>query len=473
MPQKLILPVNKCKLTASMKTDSYFNKYGFVHYGIDMASTAGDRTLWPSGDGTVIAAGRDNVVGNVVAVLYPDALNHRTGKVQDVVFRYYHLESIAVKVGQTVNTKDTKIGVYGNTGSMSMPLHLHVEADTDTANPLHSPTVLNSNLLKGRAAPSYANDRTMSSPLDWLHRKTDAPDNQTYITAEDIYIKAEDKTIPQITGALASTGIHIEGIDVSRHNGAVDFKKVAAAGKKFVFVRVGWAGWDGPIERNNGLDKLFHENMKAAIAAGLQVGVYVYSYCKTPEAARIAAHETLELVKPYVLDYPIAFDIEDTSDAGTRYDKMSKADNSAICAAFLSTIQRSGYYGLLYTYTSFAQNYLDMTALPEWDVWIAQYANSVTYKGTYGIWQYKGDVAGFVGSCPGVTGACDLNVAYKDYAALIAAAGLNRPDAPMQESSDMAWLLEEKRKLQQDVIDLNARISALEAKLRQINQLSA
>lgn len=218
------------------------------------------------------------------------------------------------------------------------------------------------------------------------------------------------------------------GIDVSKHNGVVDFAKVKASGKDFVFIRLGWAGYDGRIRANVGLDTKFEANVKAAISAGLNVGVYVYSYCKTAAAARVAAQETLEIVKPYKLTYPIAFDIESTSAgeaSGTPYDKMGKAVNNEIVKAFCSTIEAAKYYALLYTYKSFAENYLDMSQLKMHDVWIAQYANTCTYKGNYGIWQCKGDVKGFVGSCSGVTGACDINIAYKDYAAIIKKARLN------------------------------------------------
>jgi GH25 family lysozyme M1 (1,4-beta-N-acetylmuramidase) len=471
MSQKLILPINKSKLTASMKTAAYKSKFGFEHYGIDMVSTAGDTTVWASGNGTVVAAGNDSVVGNVVAVLYPDAVNHKTGAAQGVVLRYYHLASIAVKVGQSVD-KDCKLGQYGNTGSMSMALHLHLEADTDTAHPLYSPTVNRSSFLKGRSAG--ANDKTMSTPLDWLHCKSDSPDNQTYTTAADAYITPADKSIPMITGALADPGIRIEGIDISAHNGTVDFSRVKAAGKEFAFIRLGWAGWDGKIEANGGLDKCFHTNMAAAVSSGLHVGVYLYSYCKTPEAARIAAQETLELVKPYTLTYPIAFDIEDTSDTGTRYDQMSRANNSEIVAAYLSTIQRGGYYPILYTYTAFAQSYLDMAALTEWDVWIAQYATAVTYPGDYSIWQYKGDVPGFVGSCPGVTGACDLNVSYKDYAALISASGLNvSGDSEQDDDSELETLRKEKAAWEQERTTLQKQINDLEAIIKKMRDTTA
>lgn len=194
MSQQLILPINKCKLTASYKTDAYRNKFGFTHYGSDMVSTTGTIAFYASGDGEVVATGTDSVVGNVVAVKYPQAVNHTTGKVQDIIIRYYHLASISVKKGDKVDI-DIKLGNCGNTGSLQgMAVHLHIEVDTDTANPLFSPTVTNSSLLKGTS--QGANDTTMTNPLEWMNRKTSAPEKQTFTTTNDAYIRTEDKTVP-------------------------------------------------------------------------------------------------------------------------------------------------------------------------------------------------------------------------------------------------------------------------------------
>jgi GH25 family lysozyme M1 (1,4-beta-N-acetylmuramidase) len=249
--------------------------------------------------------------------------------------------------------------------------------------------------------------------------------------------------------------IPIEGIDVSKHQGLVNWPRVKAAGKDFVFIRLGWCGYDGAIQANNGLDSCFFENMKGALAAGLSVGVYVYSYAKTEAAAEIAAKETLQLVEPYAIAYPIAFDIEDT-----QYATMSKSLNTAIAAAFLSVVEQARYYALLYTYKSFAENYLDMGALSAYDVWIAQYASKNTYAGKYGIWQYAGDG----GKCDGVDTSCDLNVAYKDYAAIIAAAGLNKPHTtpPTDQPTDQPdTTLEEALALLEDIEKAVAGLKAL------------
>lgn len=195
--QKLILPINDCKLTASWKTSAYASRFGFVHYGCDMVSASGNRTVYASGNGEVVEVGYDKVVGNVVVVQYHSALHRIDNRMVDVVFRYFHLETMFVSAGQVV-TKDTRLGSYGNTGMLQMARHLHLEADKDVLHPLHSPTVHTSSFLRGTAA--LANDRTMTNPLEWLHCKTDAPDLQSFTTAGDQFIRSEDRSLPTVTG---------------------------------------------------------------------------------------------------------------------------------------------------------------------------------------------------------------------------------------------------------------------------------
>lgn len=194
MPQKLILPINKTRLTASFKADAYKNRFRLTHYGADMVSVLNNRTLYASGDGVVVGCGWDNVVGNVVAVLYLDATS-RYSQTKDIVIRYYHLARINISKWQNVN-KDSVLGQYGNAGQLSTGAHLHIEVDTDVGYPLYSPTVRNSNLIKGTAVG--ANDKTMLNPVDWLWCKASAPDNQSWTTANDAYILASDKSIPTV-----------------------------------------------------------------------------------------------------------------------------------------------------------------------------------------------------------------------------------------------------------------------------------
>ena len=179
--------------------------------------------------------------------------------------------------------------------------------------------------------------------------------------------------------------MQVKGIDVSKYQGKIDWLAVKAAGYKFVIIRAGWSWYDGGIN----VDTPFIDYIEGAQAAGLDVGVYLYSYDRSAAAAKIAAQRLIELLKPYKLTYPVFFDMEYESfnlNAG-------KALNTAICKAFLSTIEQAGYYAALYASTDFMLNYLDMPQLSGYDVWAAQYASKCTYPGSYGMWQY-----GVVGS---------------------------------------------------------------------------
>lgn len=216
-----------------------------------------------------------------------------------------------------------------------------------------------------------------------------------------------------------------KGIDVSKYQNTIDWPRVAASGVHFAFVRVGWAGYEGGIDE--GLDPCFARNMAGAAAAGLAVGAYVYGYCKTPAAARRAAREAAALLAPYRLTMPLAFDIEDAA----TYKALGRAQSSAVAAAFLEEAKARGYWPMLYTYTSFAQSYLDMSTLSAYDLWLADYRGYMGIEGA-SIWQHTSD-----GRVDGISGRVDLNIAYKDYPALIGGQGGQKED-----KNDMMQFLE-------------------------------
>lgn len=113
------------------------------------------------------------------------------------------------------------------------------------------------------------------------------------------------------------------------------------------------------------------------------------------------------------LQFPIAFDIEET--VQKVFVAKNKQENSAICRAFLEAVEEKGYKAILYSYTAFILQYLDIESLSDFDLWIADYRDESGSKCPYGgekrIWQFKGDK----GRCDGVSGACDLNICFRDY----------------------------------------------------------
>ena len=203
------------------------------------------------------------------------------------------------------------------------------------------------------------------------------------------------------------------GIDVSYCQTRVDWNKVKASGVQFAIVRVGYCYDNGSLH----IDKMFKSHMEGATRAGIPVGVYLYSYAASISAAKRAAREVLQAVKPYKLTYPIAFDIEYED----IYTKGTKANNTNISAAFLQEIEKGGYYAMLYCSKDFLDSHLLPERLTAYDKWIAQYASKCTSAHKHGIWQYSGN-----GRVPGIPVQVDLNYAYKDYPGIIRRAGLNR-----------------------------------------------
>ncbi len=221
-----------------------------------------------------------------------------------------------------------------------------------------------------------------------------------------------------------------EIIDISEYNvrrGAINWPAVKAAGITGVMIRIGWAGYEGPIAANNALDDSLDASIRGAHAAGLDVGLYVYTYTMTPAAAKIAARECVEIAKRYpgMINLPIAFDVEETALPCLIQQGRKGLTDTVI--AFLDEVKRLGYYSGWYTYTAFAVQYLDRARLAAYDLWIADYRGNEALmksqlgRSDYGMWQYIGDK----GTCAGVTGPCDRNYCYRDYPEIIAAAGLN------------------------------------------------
>lgn len=198
-----------------------------------------------------------------------------------------------------------------------------------------------------------------------------------------------------------------EGIDVSQHNGSIDFNKVKAAGKSFVMIRAGYGRY---LKQK---DPLFEQNYTRAKAAGMHIGAYWYSYATNVSQAQEEARVFLQVISGKSFDYPLAFDIEDQTQVG-----LSTATKNAIIDAFCKAIEKAGYYCLLYSYESFLSSQISASTRNQYDVWCANINRSPSI--TYGIHQYS-----FTGRVNGISSDVDLNRTTKDYPTIIKNAGLN------------------------------------------------
>ena len=207
----------------------------------------------------------------------------------------------------------------------------------------------------------------------------------------------------------------IKGIDVSKWQGTIDWAKVAGDGVKFAMIRLGYGGKAGAA---CGVDSFYQKNVEGALANGIAVGCYFYSYALTVEAVKKEAAFVIQQLAKYKgrILYPIAFDIEDSTQAG-----LGKRTLTDMVTAFCSALEAAGYYASFYCNADWARNRLDMQALARFDFWLAQWTATPTYTGhAFNMWQSSSK-----GRVDGISGDVDMDTAFVDYEAEIKKNKLN------------------------------------------------
>lgn len=202
-----------------------------------------------------------------------------------------------------------------------------------------------------------------------------------------------------------------KGIDVSHHNGVVDWDKVKAAGIQFAILRCGYGR-----KSIKQVDKQFERNYRECKRVGMPVGVYHYSYAKTAEDARLEADFMLELIAGKQFEYPVIFDIEDKTQQA-----LGKKVLTDITVAFCEKIEAAGYYTAVYSNVDWFINKLELSRLEAYDKWLAHWVTSPRWGSEFGgLWQYSDS-----GRVDGIETAVDMNISYRDYPLIIKRAGLN------------------------------------------------
>ena len=196
------------------------------------------------------------------------------------------------------------------------------------------------------------------------------------------------------------------GIDVSVHQGTIDWQQVAAAGIDFAMIRVGYRGYG--MEGNMRGDVNFVQNIEGALAAGLDVGIYYFSQAITVEEARQEAAYVIEQIAPYAITYPVVFDWERQNYAGSRTQTIP--ETNLLCSmanAFCADIEAAGYDAMVYFYQNLAYNNLDLSQLLDYPFWLAQYTEYPSFYYDFDMWQYTSS-----GKVPGISGSVDMNLCF-------------------------------------------------------------
>lgn len=196
------------------------------------------------------------------------------------------------------------------------------------------------------------------------------------------------------------------GIDLSEHNGSVDWNKVKA---DFVILR---AGFGCDISQK---DDRFEENYAGAKSRSIPVGVYWYSYAMDENEARLEADVFLATIHGKQFEYPVFYDVEESKQF-----ELGKEKLSAIIRAFLERVEAAGYFVGLYGSASSLVTYTENDIKEKYTIWLAHWCENTNYSGAYGIWQHS-----CKGKVDGISGDVDLDKCYVDYPERIKAKVLN------------------------------------------------
>ena len=230
-----------------------------------------------------------------------------------------------------------------------------------------------------------------------------------YHTVTDDFYKYYGISRGNTAQAKEEKSMILKGIDVSVHNGSINWNQVKADGVQFAILR---AGYGREISQK---DRRFEEYYANAKAVGMPVGCYWYSYATGVEEAKIEAQVCLSVIKGKQFEYPVYFDLEEQSAFAT-----GKSNCSAMVRAFCGELEKAGYFAGLYMSRSPFNSYMEDDIKTKYALWLAEYGQKLNYNGSVGMWQKSS-----TGRISGISGNVDINECYVDYAEKIQSAGLN------------------------------------------------
>ena len=208
----------------------------------------------------------------------------------------------------------------------------------------------------------------------------------------------------------------MKGIDVSSHQGLIDWAKVKAAGIEFAIVRAGYGQYSTQV------DAKAHQNVFGALGAGLHVGAYWFSYATTPEEAKAEADLCADTIEKYKgqLDFPVYFDYEYDSEIYSKQKGIipTQSLRESLAKAFCEEIEARGWRAGVYTNLDYLRTRWRKEALKSWEIWLADYTNGPDVS--CGMQQ-----TGSTGKINGISGNVDTDTAFTDYPALVREKGWN------------------------------------------------
>jgi GH25 family lysozyme M1 (1,4-beta-N-acetylmuramidase) len=197
------------------------------------------------------------------------------------------------------------------------------------------------------------------------------------------------------------SGESIPGIDVSSHQGTIDWPKVKAAGIEFAFIRVGYRGYDtGTLHA----DQMALTNLHQAKAAGLKIGAYFFSQALNETEAVEEASFALAMLEGITLDLPLVYDWEYVSESA-RTGAMKPDTLLACVEAFCAQVEQAGFSPMVYFNRELSSTLLDLIQVSRYPFWLAMYTDQMDFPYKVDFWQYSDK-----GNVPGIDGDVDLDL---------------------------------------------------------------
>ncbi len=196
-----------------------------------------------------------------------------------------------------------------------------------------------------------------------------------------------------------------QGIDISRHDKKVNWQKVKKNGFDFVILRAAWRGYESGILHE---DENFKKNIKGALNAGFDVGVYVFSQAINEQEALEEADFILDLIKDYKITLPVVFDPENIGWEAARTDNVSGEQFTKNALVFCNKIKQAGYEPMIYANLTWQTMRFDLQQLSNFKMWYAEYSNAPQTPYHFDFWQHYSPKR-----VPGVQKKCDVDIMIK------------------------------------------------------------
>ena len=228
---------------------------------------------------------------------------------------------------------------------------------------------------------------------------------------------ASDFSTLKVSDSAAENETVTYGIDVAKYQGTIDWQAVAASGVQFAMIRLGY--------RTQATGKLVEDvnaryNLQQASANGIKLGAYFFSTAVTEMEAMEEAEFVLDLIAPYPITYPVAYNCEGYSEPDSRQYGLDKEKRTKIAGAFLNRIYLQGYTPMFYSSKRELEGdamWLTSSLEKEYKIWVAWYPGTelsgdlaLDYSGKAAMWQYTNK-----GTVPGIPKDVDIDIAYFGY----------------------------------------------------------